>query len=627
MKESKVDVMTPRKRYSLSVAVKDGEPEEPGEKVYAGETDYSEEAEVYEVLLSADLNKAAQLQADGTLARIFQSVSMRSQSHTNTDSSYSLVTKMLVLILLGILTVCLLPVWLAIHAIALGFFTDITSRSMKMVKKFTVPIPLLYAALSGSQQMVDFVLQNGCSPEDEDDNGNNVFHWLVYTSQQMPSTTAHMHNYLVEAIGQPAANKLVTALNKTAYSPLETAVHLGSAEIVKAIMDSEGVIMTNRVQTASYRRSWYDVTTYHSIDSQSFHRHPLNYLASRNLLNMEMDSVKQIMEHGAFSKWIDKKIRSYQSLSWFLQLLSAWYTVWYFLDCLDRNESLHHLGRITAYSVELAQELSNNNCTDSNKLVRWRGVVYDSIIFELTFMAFPMLIASIVLMLIQILSMFSHYYNCQKGVNTKHSLIMIFSKPIPGSYLVNSLDILRAYCFILCFVFNVSTAEMFRKGGTGEELQSIVFFAGIMCNLLAALFLFRAVPIVSPFVLTLRDLFRDLASILLAFVVTFFAFAIAFMRIYGDVVNCNDNSPYGTLAKSLYQCFLLMNGVSDFYLDKEQLEIKLLYVSFSVVVIIILLNLIIGVMGNTTHKVFEKASFLLTQERLNMALGAERVVR
>ena len=131
--------------------------------------------------------------------------------------------------------------------------------------------PLCVAAAAGSLGVLQLFLENYVDVTIAENDGNNVIHTLVMTSEQHPEMEGRMlevYDFLCKNVPRASLKWLLRMENCEEMTPLELAMVRSSYRLVEAIFNTRGAYLDRVVTSNVTSCLWYDITEYESTNAE-----------------------------------------------------------------------------------------------------------------------------------------------------------------------------------------------------------------------------------------------------------------------------------------------------------------------------------------------------------------------
>ena len=300
----------------------------------------------------------------------------------------------------------------------------------------------------------------------------------------------------------------------------------------------------------------------------------------------------------------------------------------------EHNERQHEYAIATSFEIQIYRD-KLSVFTNTLRVELTRTDAYAMLLFVLTYAC-----------LYLFLDIFSRLQSLMKQLKYNISFYFLFATPIEGSYVKGQANCfsLFAYLLIVCYYWGSISSFYGTFQDTEVTLRDeFLFYDGsnadyvtinlAMCFFFVFLFafriilhlnLFKLIPWIGKFIITTFQLTVDLLHFTVVYVVIVFFFASLFHFVARDK-NCPDyrDDENKFVYSSVFSTFALTFGHVDFSFQND--AVKMAYVLFVVMSIILLLNLIIALMGTTASLITNQPwlPFLIRQAYVQETIGLE----
>ena len=177
-------------------------------------------------------------------------------------------------------------------------------------------LPLALACSSGNPDLVRAMLARGTRLKTCDSTSDNVIHSLVRLSQKAPRRALAMYSLLMEEICDGESKTyLLRTPNSEGKLPIDLAAKLGLPEMLKAIINTEGVYKFNMIDHGVVRLIRYDVTDYESDEAKT-HKSLLYHLTDFDEHQLARAQKCRLLSSEPFNTWIQTKFNSKKTVMW-----------------------------------------------------------------------------------------------------------------------------------------------------------------------------------------------------------------------------------------------------------------------------------------------------------------------
>ncbi len=188
-------------------------------------------------------------------------------------------------------------------------FTQIWSSNLSITRAF------ILAGVSGSHDTLACFLQQGADPHCLVEGDHNLFHSMVLISHSFPhqeEDQARWYGKCSEILGKERVTMLLRGENADGLRPLELAAKLGCCKMVKVILDTPGVYLTEERTCGMVQHQRIDVTEYETIDPELDRRgkSPIGFLAFMNEQTLMRPGTLELFTLAPFQLWLQGKVQS-----------------------------------------------------------------------------------------------------------------------------------------------------------------------------------------------------------------------------------------------------------------------------------------------------------------------------
>lgn len=228
-------------------------------------------------------------------------------------------------------------------------------------------------------------------------------------------------------------------------------------------------------------------------------------------------------------------------------------------------------------------------------------------------------------------------------VSSTAFLHRLLYKKVPGSYIADSINMLSVWLFVW---FSLDLYVYLEAKGQANESKEglkdflkvrshkldrlqILIMSSLIVRFVGVLFHLRLLPAIGHYVITTFCMARHLAASLVVYSFVMFVFGLIFhLLIVDPECPAVRNPDFRTFADGVFQASKLMYGHGDFYFGLD-ITVKLAYVIYCVLTVLLLLNLTIAVMSTSaaTNMVSPWKDALRRAELLEEALDSEFKMR
>ena len=185
--------------------------------------------------------------------------------------------------------------------------------------------PFSLAAICGSHQIMDTIIQNKGDVLGSDWNGGNVVHCMVsfaFLHPQREPNICRSYEYLTSLLNTETMRKLRMQENNDKLRPLEMAAQLGVFALFRFILETKGVYLVQSERLGIYQHKSYDLTDYENFTSDDNRcvKSPLHFLAYADKRNLENPNTTALLKWQLISRWIEEKFQKNRALLllWFI---------------------------------------------------------------------------------------------------------------------------------------------------------------------------------------------------------------------------------------------------------------------------------------------------------------------
>ena len=189
---------------------------------------------------------------------------------------------------------------------------DNAENLFQPVKPFTV------AAICGSHQIMDTIIENKGDVCGIDWNGGNVLHYMVsfaFLHPERELSICRSYVCLTSLLTMETMRKLLMQENNDKLRPLEMTAQLGVFALFRFILETKGVYLVRSERQGIYLRKSYDLTDYENFTSEDNRcvKSPLHFLAYADKSNLANPNTAALLKWQLISRWIDGKFQKKQS--------------------------------------------------------------------------------------------------------------------------------------------------------------------------------------------------------------------------------------------------------------------------------------------------------------------------
>ena len=141
----------------------------------------------------------------------------------------------------------------------------------KELRKSDFQLPLALACTSGSEEVVDVLIEHGCNIFTRDSFGENVIHSLVRFSEKKPEEAVKMFQHIISLLTILERKNLLRVQNERGLFPLDLAANLHLPEIMLSILNTEGVYRFTMRDCVCHHHVLYDVSDYEKKNTSAIH--------------------------------------------------------------------------------------------------------------------------------------------------------------------------------------------------------------------------------------------------------------------------------------------------------------------------------------------------------------------
>ena len=189
---------------------------------------------------------------------------------------------------------------------------------------FGIRRAFVLAAVCGSLEVLEELVDRGINVCQTDGLGNNVVHSLIiYSSQLHDFEKLHVkvYHHLKSILPDNLIEELILSENSDGLRPVELAAHYQTLRIMEAIYNTPGHYVHESHTCGMMSSTHYQIDEYEGLEpTRPLHKSPMSLLVHLGHKKLEDDYTKQIFTKSLFAKWISCRRKSFAwlALVWFL---------------------------------------------------------------------------------------------------------------------------------------------------------------------------------------------------------------------------------------------------------------------------------------------------------------------
>ena len=464
--------------------------------------------------------------------------------------------------------------------------------------------PLHIAIVNGCQSVADFLLANNADACATDRYGNTIFHSLVLkpsSYRQWESRAIEIYENLLQTLKPEICQKLLLSENETGYRPVEYAAKIGTLRLLKRILYTDDVYVRKREIIGSTLYRWHDVTDYEN--GSRVIRSPLIHLPHLPRSRISDPDVEPILKSQLFQIWATGKLYSNLVPLFIWLLIRVCYFVMFFFVYDDK--------RPVAKMLEINDvNVSFFICPDvDRRLSEYTG---DILIYSLGTTA-------MLILLFDIIDLAHNRYTGWKDniMKSKDAIIdhwfFRFIQFLTNIVILSLLPVSYDYKIMLDFDRYEQYVVIMRC------------FSPLLCSW-SILYFIQFLPSIGPAVNSIQLMLKDMMNFVLLYSIFLIPFYITFQTFMTTYSKTGCHPDFESDTESIFSLVLMMFNILDprEYDVIHQGYFNALFILYTFMCAIILLNFLIALMANTAARSKSENVVILQLNRLAVSCLVEK---
>ena len=452
----------------------------------------------------------------------------------------------------------------------------------------TFELPLALCTFSGQLSRYKSLVHHGANIFSTDKNGNNIIHSLVVLSENNPQNALDFFRLTMGLCHSSSEkNILLLSRNFAGVQPLELAAKMCLPELFREIFLTDNVYRFISKECISHQHVLYDVSEYEKVNSK---RHnPLSDLISMTDDDVSRADACDFFKFAPLRKWMENRMRR-----------------------SNLDLTLFALFWIIFYLLTVSQQI----------LYAQTGEYFLGLEIAMMTFASNVILTEAVLIVLHLQSV-------------KRFLKNLVKAKFPAAFTTGYRIFQSAFCW------NIILGGAIRLSGIACRHLYLIQFLHIhasTCGVVSILFFAQLVTSLGHIMMMLQRMIYDTMVFLQIGFVVFFAPAMTMYLLHNgptcwqnnntDIYHIkNDSNVFTTLPKSMYEMFLHMMSIIPpnplYFTEAIVPEIaQFVYISTVLMGSVLLLNLLIGIMGQRVTEITNHKDTLLLLEQLSISILA-----
>ncbi len=214
---------------------------------------------------------------------------------------------------------------------------EITCQAVLVECDFELPFALAF--LSNNKDILTLLVENGLDIFGTDSKGNNVIHSLVLWSNTHAQEAIDIYLFIVYELLSSSTDRwrLVRCPNDEEITPLDLASQLWLPEMLLLILNTEGVYKLEVKNCISHRHILYDISDY---EGKVYKRSPFFYIKSIDIKTISRFEKCNFFQTEPIHTWIQVRQKA------FTTVLYIWTFIWLVCAALYTIQLLYFLNSL-----------------------------------------------------------------------------------------------------------------------------------------------------------------------------------------------------------------------------------------------------------------------------------------
>ncbi len=474
------------------------------------------------------------------------------------------------------------------------------------------------ALIWSSWEVIQCFIENGMDITLQDGAGNNCIHILIYNAYFDRSQEIHCsekYHRIMQHNDIKQRNALLNTENRVGMRPLELASFLGTLELAKDILNTEGVYVSCR-DLGAYTLLLFDITEYESFHSSRKHLSPIYYIMLIEKEAARQPLVTDFIKSELVLKWVNakRKVNLVFLRVWFLcrmlYVAAFFICMWSFTNEKDSPSSSHSIVQgVKNYTTCMASQ--QQNLFPGSKL--WQ----EKSLYELIAFGYLLL-----------------FTLCSISCDVMEALVWLHKKITNICSAMSTpkgrRDTVLSYWYYRLTQLNLALGALFMILCHVAEVQIDIFVHNQIFVLTAAatswtiVYFVQTVPLIGLYAVILQRMLTKIFTMSLIFV----SFLAVYATVFHQLVNQNQikcAEDFKSIGYSMYGAFKVMLNLVDFtqYSIDDHLSLILAHFRYFFEVNIMMINFLIALFAYTLDNVMCRKKLFETVQKLNVVLTAE----
>ncbi len=473
--------------------------------------------------------------------------------------------------------------------------------------------PFILTVLYGSFDVLSCLFEHGADPYCTEEDDSNIFHVMSLIGQrfsQFEEISVTAYPQCCNILGKDRMLALLQMENSNGLRPLELAAKVGCCKIVKAILETPGVYVTNENTRGMVHYQWIDVTEYETTDPQLDRRgkSPLGFLALMDEDTLLKPGTMELFTWPPFQMWIKAKISSSASFVFVWFVLRFLHVACYFVLAAD-GRLLRLLGGVSE------KDIASNSTLNYN-------FVFCSTYAQYTL---PPQTIWYLFMYIAIQSYCSIFFDVAEYFVIRVRQLRSF---FLWSFKIGKKFVVTRYLYF----FHQFCMSMFLAIGPTLQLANIQGFSAglmqaisLMCMVnitFSFMLFFQMLPVVGIYVITIRRMLRDILNFSFLYVLVVTPYALYLLMFFNTNSKLECVQEFSNIGESFYSTFRMMLNMLDLQAHEVHTPhvLYLVHIMYVFTVAILLINFLIAVMSTSAARIAVSEKIIVDLERMYVAL-------
>ncbi|CAF0893285.1 unnamed protein product [Brachionus calyciflorus] len=417
--------------------------------------------------------------------------------------------------------------------------------------------PLAFAACFASKEIYDYLIEKGADPNLQDTNGNTVLHVLVINNK------LDMFQY---ATNHPKKKALLTIKNNQDLTPVNLAAKLGRKDIFEKLLELRNIEFWrySNITCSAYQLDGLDTV---DPDGKIAWNAALSYI-----VNGETEDHLDMLEIGVVKRLLGDKWSTYAQRLFFKKLFIS-----------------------SVHLIFLSIAVYTRASATGDTLAEWppkEAVTWIRYISEIA-----VLIGCLAILFLQAQEIYAQGF-------------IYYLKNLAGEP-ANVFYVIFCILILIALPFRFATFKNYDGTITNKNVEDTFVILAIPCGWFHLLFYARVINLTGPFVVMIyKMIIGDILTFSSIYILLLFGFSLGFYYLYKNIPS--DYKAMNNLPESILLSFQMTLGefkarLTEF--DKLYYSdfTKVVFVSFMILMHILLLNMLIAMMGNTYHQIIKKS--------------------